>query len=201
MWICTTISLKVSTQLGDHLIHKDFLKLKLDDLFEGQFVVIGNFPYNISSQIIFKILDYREQVQSMLGMFQKEVARRIVSGPGSKEYGILSVLVSAYYKTEYLFEVSEHAFDPPPKVKSAVIRLTRNEVEKLPCDEKLFKQVVKMAFNQRRKMLRNSLKQVMKPETATDPIFEKRPEQLSLQDFLHITTNLVQPYERQSADQ
>ena len=178
-------------QLGDHLIHSDFLKLRLDEIFSGPFFLVGNFPYNISSQIVFKMLDHRQQVRSMLGMFQKEVARRIVSGPGSKEYGIISVLVSAYYKSEYLFEVPEHAFEPPPKVKSAVIRLTRNDVEKLPCDEKLFKQIVKTSFNQRRKMLRNTLRSIIKPGEEANPIFTKRPEQLSLDEFMHITNDLV----------
>lgn len=176
--------------LGNHLINKDFLRLNLGELFPGPFIVLGNFPYNISSQIVFKVLEYRQQVPLMLGMFQKEMARRIVSGPGSKEYGIISVLTKAYYNSEYLFDVPETAFDPPPKVQSAVIRLTRNDTEKLPCNEKVFTMLVKTAFNQRRKMLRNSIKSLIKPEFVTDPIMMKRPEQLSLEDFFDITNNM-----------
>ena len=184
--------IKKFPEFKSHLIHKDFLKLKLDEQFPGPLVILGNFPYNISSQIVFTILDYRHQVKSMLGMFQKEVAVRMVSGPGSKDYGILSVLVAAYYDTEYLFDVPPQSFDPPPKVNSGVIRFTRNATDTLPCNETVFKQVVKLAFNQRRKMLRNSIKQIMKPGMEENPLFTKRPEQLSLQDFIYITNNLVQ---------
>ena len=141
----------------EKIILADFLKFDLNSLFEGSFSIIGNFPYNISTQIMFRVLDYRSRVNEVVGMFQKEVAARIASPPGSKEYGILSVLLQAYYNIEYLFTVNETVFSPPPKVKSAVIRLVRNEISSLDCDEKLFVSVVKTAFNQRRKTLRNAL--------------------------------------------
>ena len=172
------------------LIEGDFLKMDLTAMFPGQFCVIGNFPYNISSQIFFKVLDYRHQIPYAAGMLQKEVAERIASKPGKKAYGILSVLMQAYYTVDYLFTVSEHVFDPPPKVKSAVISLTRNATKQLDCDEKLFVQVVKTAFNQRRKTLRNSLKPLLQGVSCSEPIFEKRPEQLSVADFVALT-NMV----------
>ena len=175
------------------LIEGDFLQMDLTSLFPGQFCVIGNFPYNISSQIFFKVLEYRHQIPFAAGMLQKEVAERIASAPGKKAYGILSVLMQAYYTVEYLFTVSEHVFDPPPKVKSAVIRFTRNEVEHLDCDEKLFRTVVKTAFNQRRKTMRNSLKPLVPKESLmyADPIFDKRPEQLGVAEFVKLT-NMVE---------
>ena len=149
--------------------------------------VIGNFPYNISSQIFFQILKYRNNVSECVGMIQKEVAERIAAGPGSKTYGILSVLLQAWYDIEYLFTVHENVFNPPPKVKSAVIRLKRNNVKELGCDEKLFVTVVKQAFNQRRKTLRNSLRSLIPVEIIENEIFNKRPEQLSVQEFVELT--------------
>jgi len=179
--------------LEDRIISKDFLKLKLEDYFAGDFAVIGNFPYNISSQIFFKILDYKNQVPEVVGMIQKEVAERLATGPGSKMYGILSVLLQAYYNIEYLFTVHEQVFNPPPKVKSAVIRLQRNQREQLDCDEKLFFTLVKTAFNQRRKTMRNSLKQFLTDDTlkGTD-LFSLRPEQLSVADFENLTRLIEQ---------
>jgi 16S rRNA (adenine1518-N6/adenine1519-N6)-dimethyltransferase len=173
--------------LKEKVISGDFLKLDLDSVFDGPFSVIGNFPYNISSQILFKILECRDKVTEMVGMFQKEVAERIVAPPGSKTYGILSVLTHAFYDIEYLFTVSEHVFFPPPKVKSAVIRLTRNAIEHLECDEDLFFAMVKAAFNQRRKTLRNALKS-FDPEKRhiSSDIFSLRAEQLGVQDFIKI---------------
>jgi len=179
--------------LGDRIISKDFLKLKLEDYFPGNFAVIGNFPYNISSQIFFKILDYKNQVPEVVGMIQKEVAERLATGPGSKAYGILSVFLQAYYDIDYLFTVHEQVFNPPPKVKSAVIRLTRNQREKLDCDEKLFFTLVKAAFNQRRKTMRNSLKQFLTDETLkANELFNLRPEQLSVSDFENLTRLIQQ---------
>ena len=149
--------------------------------------VIGNFPYNISSQIFFQILKYRNSVSECVGMIQKEVAERIAAKPGSKTYGILSVLLQAWYDIEYLFTVNENVFNPPPKVKSAVIRLKRNNVKELECDEKLFVTVVKQAFNQRRKTLRNSLRSLIPAEIIDNEIFNKRPEQLSVKEFVELT--------------
>lgn len=177
-------------QLSENIIAGDFLKMDLQECFNGQpFVLIGNYPYNISSQIFFKMLDNKELIPCCAGMIQKEVAERIASPAGKKAYGILSVLLQAYYDIEYLFTVSEHVFDPPPKVKSAVIRMTRNQRESLPCDEKLFKTVIKTAFNQRRKTLRNSLKPLLGKEAAvySEPIFDKRPEQLTVDQFIELT--------------
>ena len=177
-------------QLEDHIIEDDFLKMNLQRLFDGQpFVLTGNYPYNISSQIFFKMLDNKDLIPCCTGMIQKEVAERIAAGPGSKTYGILSVLIQAWYRVEYLFTVHEHVFNPPPKVKSAVIRMTRNEVQELGCDEKLFKTVVKTSFNQRRKTLRNSMKPLLGkdcPDYALS-IFDKRPEQLSVEQFVELT--------------
>lgn len=152
--------------------------------------VIGNFPYNISSQIFFQILKYRDCVSESVGMVQKEVAERLAAGPGSKTYGILSVLLQAYYDIEYLFTVHENVFNPPPKVKSAVIRLKRNGVKELGCDEKLFVTVVKQAFNQRRKTMRNSLRTLIPTEIIDNEIFNKRPEQLSVAEFVELTNML-----------
>jgi dimethyladenosine transferase len=176
-------------QLAGKIIEADFLKLNLDDLFPGKFCIIGNYPYNISSQIFFKVLDYRDKVVCCSGMLQKEVAERIAAGPGSKTYGILSVLLQAWYDIEYLFTVPEHVFNPPPKVKSGVIRLIRNNTTDLGCDEKLFKSVIKTSFGQRRKTLRNSLRGFFDKESPVlqDSIFQKRPEQLSVNDFVNLT--------------
>ncbi|WP_026896998.1 16S rRNA (adenine(1518)-N(6)/adenine(1519)-N(6))-dimethyltransferase RsmA [Daejeonella oryzae] len=175
-------------QLGDKLINGDFLALNFADVFNGPFGIIGNFPYNISSQILFKILDNRDQVVEVVGMFQKEVAQRCAEKPGSKEYGILSVFLQAYYEVEYLFTVKAGVFNPPPKVLSAVIRLTRNKVKQLDCDEKLFWQVVKAGFNQRRKTLRNALSSLInKDNMGDDPMLDLRAERLSVADFVHLT--------------
>lgn len=173
--------------LNDRIISADFLRLDLSRLLPEPFCIIGNFPYNISSQIFFKVLDYRNQIPEVVGMLQKEVAERLAAGPGSKTYGILSVFLQAYYNIEYLFTVHENVFTPPPKVKSGVIRLTRNQREYLDCDEKLFTSIVKMAFNQRRKTMRNSLKSMINnDELKANPIFDKRPEQLSVAEFENI---------------
>lgn len=175
------------------LVEGDFLKLDLGCLFGGPFTLIGNFPYNISSQILFKVYDNRDIVPEVVGMFQKEVAERIVSPPGNKAYGILSVLLSAYYDMEYLFTVPETVFSPPPKVKSAVIRLRRNSRATFDCDEELFKKVVKAGFNQRRKTLRNALKAMaLNYDQVPSGLLDKRAEQLSHKDFEKIT-NLLQP--------
>ncbi|MDR1116030.1 MAG: 16S rRNA (adenine(1518)-N(6)/adenine(1519)-N(6))-dimethyltransferase RsmA [Tannerella sp.] len=170
------------------LVVADFLRYPLEQLFGDKPVaIIGNFPYNISSQIFFRILDYRSQVKEVVGMLQKEVAERIAAPPGSKTYGITSVLLQAFYDIEYLFTVHEHVFIPPPKVKSGVIRLARNRVEALPCDEALFFRVVKTAFNQRRKMLSNSLKSLLPADHAANPMLSKRPEQLGVHEFIELT--------------
>ena len=176
-------------ELKGRSLGEDFLKCDLSKLFPGQFCVIGNYPYNISSQIFFKVLDYKDSIPCCSGMIQKEVAERLASPPGSNAYGILSVLLQAWYDVEYLFTVSEHVFDPPPKVKSAVIRMTRNNVTSLGCDEVLFKRVVKTAFNQRRKTLRNSLKLLLGEHSGqmTDEGFNRRPEQLSVAEFKELT--------------
>lgn len=177
-------------QLGERLVHGDFLRTDLSKFATEKMGVIGNFPYNISSQIFFQVLKYRNQVDEVVGMIQKEVAERIAAGPGSKTYGILSVLLQAWYDIEYLFTVHENVFNPPPKVKSAVIRMRRNDVSQLDCDEKLFVTVVKQAFNQRRKTLRNSLRSLIPQEIIQDEIFNKRPEQLSVQEFIGLTKML-----------
>jgi 16S rRNA (adenine1518-N6/adenine1519-N6)-dimethyltransferase len=161
--------------------------LDVDACFPDKFAIIGNFPYNISTQILFKALKHREKVVEIAGMLQKEVAERICSGPGSKAYGILSVLLQAFYKTEYLFTVHEHVFSPPPKVKSGVIRLIRNDVKSLDCDETLFLRVVKATFNQRRKTLRNSVKAAFELNREDYPEFGLRPEQLSVEQFVKLT--------------
>ena len=182
------------------LIQADFLKMRLENFFKGNFCVIGNFPYNISSQIFFRILDYKDRIPQIVCMIQKEVAERIAEKPGTKTYGILSVLLQAWYDIEYLFTVGEGAFNPPPKVKSAVIRLRRNARKDLGCDESLFKNIVKTSFNQRRKTLRNSLKPLVAAtaekngwssgQTAqfvSDPVFDLRPERLGVGDFIALT--------------
>ena len=180
----------------DTIIEGDFLRMDLRELFNGgQFVLTGNYPYDISSQIFFKMIDNRDLIPCCTGMIQHEVALRIASQPGTKAYGILSVLIQAWYDVEYLFMVDETVFNPPPKVKSAVIRMTRNNVERLGCDEQLFKRVVKTAFNQRRKMLRVSLKQMLSdqqmPFIADSSFAMLRPEQLSIAQFVELT-NLVE---------
>lgn len=176
--------------LSDRIIAEDFLKYNLSDLFSEPFAVIGNFPYNISSQIFFKILEYRDQIPEVVGMIQKEVAERMSAQSGNKTYGILSVLMQAFYDIEYMFTVSEKVFDPPPKVKSAVIRMTRNNTGNLECDEKLFFRVVKTGFNQRRKTLRNSLKSILGDNKLEDEIMSKRPEQLSVNEFVYLTNKI-----------
>ena len=198
-------------ELGDGLIEGDFLKMDLGSVFPGQFSIIGNFPYNISSQIFFKIIDNRDLVPEVVCMIQKEVAERIAEKPGTKTYGILSVFLQAWYDIEYLFTVGPGAFNPPPKVQSAVIRLTRNSRTELGCDEKLFRSVVKTSFGQRRKTLRNSLKPLLNGKSfaglrppqddichserseeslSSDPIFDLRPERLSVEDFIALTLKL-----------
>ena len=178
--------------LSENIISGDFLKYKLEDIFTDNFSVIGNFPYNISSQILFKVLEYRNQVDEVVGMFQKEVAERIASQHGNKTYGILSVLVQAFYTIEYLFTVSEHVFYPPPNVKSAVIRLKRNNTKQLDCDEKLFFDLVKTGFNQRRKMLRNSLgKFTFQVTDETRELLSKRAEQLTVDEFVFLTQSIA----------
>ncbi len=175
-------------QLGARLINADFLELDFKSIFPENFAIIGNFPYNISSQILFKVLDNRQQVVEVVGMFQKEVAERCAAKPGSKEYGILSVFLQAYYKVEYLFTVKAGVFNPPPKVLSAVIRLTRNDKQTLDCDEKLFWQIVKAGFNQRRKTLRNAISSLINKEKMTDePVLDLRAERLSVEDFVKLT--------------
>ena len=176
-------------ELDNHLIEGDFLKLPLQEIFKEPIAIIGNFPYNISSQILFKAIDHKDLIPEIVGMFQKEVAERVVSPPGSKKYGITSVLLQCYYDAEYLFTVDETVFDPPPKVKSAVIRLKRNDRDKLDCDEKKFIQVVKTAFGQRRKTLRNALKSLnLVDENTASQYLSLRAEQLSVEDFMNLTS-------------
>ena len=194
-------------QLGEDILEDDFLRMPLDRIFSGKpFVLTGNYPYNISSQIFFRMLEYRDLIPCCTGMIQREVALRMAAAPGSRTYGILSVLLQAWYDIEYLFTVDEHVFCPPPKVKSAVIRLTRNSVTSLPCQEALFRRVVKTTFNQRRKTLRNNIRPLLtqidteqtgkgiQPKDHTEwlaqPLFQKRPEQLSVQDFIQLTLSL-----------
>ena len=194
-------------QLGEDILEDDFLRMPLDRIFGGKpFVLTGNYPYNISSQIFFRMLEYRDLIPCCTGMIQREVALRMAAAPGSRTYGILSVLLQAWYDIEYLFTVDEHVFCPPPKVKSAVIRLTRNSVTSLPCQEALFRRVVKTTFNQRRKTLRNNIRPLLtqidteqtgkgiQPKDHTEwlaqPLFQKRPEQLSVQDFIQLTLSL-----------
>lgn len=184
--------LKIYSELGDRLIRQDFLKMNLKDYFTQPISLIGNFPYNISSQILFKVLEHRNSIPFVIGMLQKEVADRIVSSPGSKIYGKLSVLLQAFYNIKILFPVSSHSFTPPPKVKSAVIRLKRNETWRLACNEEMFFRVVKESFNQRRKILGNSLKPFLLNLDVKDERFRKRPEQLDVKDFVEITEKLSQ---------
>lgn len=180
-------------QLGDNLIAGDFLRFDLGARYPDKFVIVGNFPYNISSQILFKMLDYKDQAVELVGMFQKEVGERITATAGKKQYGIVSVLLQAYYDTEYLFTVGENEFNPPPKVKSAVVRVVRNFNKKLNCDDEKFKLVVKTAFNYRRKTLRNALQTLPFPAefVASDPIFTKRAEQLSIEDYERLANMLA----------
>lgn len=167
--------------------NEDVLKTDWSKIFKGNYSVTGNFPYNISSQILFKIYENRTKIDEMVGMFQNEVAERVCSEPGTKKYGILSVLIQAYYDVEYLFTVNEEVFNPPPKVKSGVIKITRNNIIKLDCDEKLFFRVVKAIFNQRRKMARNSLKSLLGDKKIDHILLTKRPEELSIENFTEIT--------------
>lgn len=179
--------------LAGKIIADDFLQLPLHEMYHEPLTIIGNFPYNISSQILFKIYENKELVTEMVGMFQKEVAERIAAAPGKKTYGILSVLLQAYFDMEYLFTVHENSFSPPPKVKSAVIRMKRNPDKQLHCDESLFKKVVKTAFNQRRKTIRNSLKIFnFVNGFLQQEIFNARPEQLSVRDFEFICQNIME---------
>ena len=199
--------------LEENIIEDDFLKMHLENVFQGQpFVLTGNYPYNISSQIFFKMLDYKNLIPCCTGMIQKEVAERIAAAPGNKSYGILSVLIQAWYSVEYLFTVHEHVFNPPPKVKSAVIRMTRNSTTSLGCDEQLFKRLVKTTFNQRRKTLRNNIRPLLgeldtqcakegfpipdHSKLLQDPIFNQRPEQLSVQQFIALTNRVSDEYKR-----
>jgi 16S rRNA (adenine1518-N6/adenine1519-N6)-dimethyltransferase len=178
----------------EQIIFLDFLKLSMEKVFDGApFYLIGNYPYNISSQILIRMVHYRHLIPEMVGMFQKEVADRVVAPPGSKTYGVISVLVQAYYTGGTLMDVSPGNFSPPPKVQSSVIRLVRKEIFQLGCDEKLFRTVVKTAFNQRRKMLRNTLKPLINDPTVLEaPLFTQRPEQLSVSDFVNITNIISQ---------
>jgi 16S rRNA (adenine1518-N6/adenine1519-N6)-dimethyltransferase len=174
--------------LEGKLLEADFLKADLNALLGDEpFSVVGNFPYNISSQILFKCIDFRNQIPEIMGMFQREVAQRVAEPPGSKQYGILSVLLQTYYDIDYCFTVDEHVFNPPPKVKSGVIRCVRNDRDKLPCDEKLFKQLVKMSFNQRRKTIRNSIKPLIKGKGLDHEFLALRPEVLSVDQFIELT--------------
>ncbi len=176
----------------DNLLLMDFLKMPLDTLFEKKRIaLVGNFPYNISSQIVFKMLDYKEQIPVLIGMFQREMARRIIASPGSKEYGVISVLTQLFYSGQMLFKVPPEAFRPPPKVHSGVILLERNNRTELPCSYPLFKQIVKNTFNQRRKMLRNTLKSILPhPELLPATLLTRRPEQLSVQEFLDLAARI-----------
>ena len=180
-------------QYQDKIQFQDFLEADLRPFAaKGKFKVVGNFPYNISTQIMFKVLEHRDDITALVGMFQKEVAVRIAEKPGSKAYGILSVLLQAFYKIEYLFTVSEHVFNPPPKVKSGVIRLTRNTTGKLNCDEELFFKVVKASFNQRRKTIRNSVKVLSGNAVVESVYLDKRAEQLSIAQFVELTNAIEQ---------
>ena len=180
-------------QLGDNIIEGDFLQMNLHEVFGGRpFVLTGNYPYNISSQIFFKMVENKDLIPCCTGMIQKEVAERMAASPGSKTYGVLSVLIQAWYDVEYLFTVNENVFNPPPKVKSAVIRLTRNGKSTLGCDEQLFRRIVKTVFTMRRKMMRNGMKQILGKDSPmlADPIFTQRPEQLSVQDYIDLTNRV-----------
>ncbi len=188
--------------MKENIIREDFLRMDLSKVFDGrQFVLTGNYPYDISSQIFFKMLDYKDIIPCCTGMIQREMAQRIASEPGRKAYGIISVLIQAWYNVEYLFTVDENVFNPPPKVKSAVIRMTRNQVTDLGCNEKLFKRLVKTVFNQRRKMLRVSFRQMfhkdqINKEFISQEIMTKRPEQLSVDQFVDLTNQVEKEYQK-----
>ncbi|MBO7593227.1 MAG: 16S rRNA (adenine(1518)-N(6)/adenine(1519)-N(6))-dimethyltransferase RsmA [Bacteroidaceae bacterium] len=180
-------------QLDDNIIEGDFLKMDLQEVFDGKpFLLTGNYPYNISSQIFFKMVENRNLIPCCTGMIQKEVAERMAASPGGKTYGVLSVLIQAWYDVEYLFTVHENVFNPPPKVKSAVIRLIRNNKETLGCDEQLFRRIVKTVFTMRRKMMRNGMKQILGKDSPmlADPMFTKRPEELSVEDYIELTNRV-----------
>ena len=180
-------------ELGDNIIEGDFLKMDLQEVFDGKpFVLTGNYPYDISSQIFFKMVENRNLIPCCTGMIQKEVAERMAASPGGKTYGVLSVLIQAWYDVEYLFTVHENVFNPPPKVKSAVIRLIRNNKQTLGCDEQLFRRIVKTVFTMRRKMMRNGMKQILGKDSPmlADPMFTKRPEELSVQDYVDLTNRV-----------
>ena len=180
-------------KLKERIIEGDFLREDLQKYMGTEpFSVVGNFPYNISSQILFRCLDYRNQIPEIMGMFQKEVAQRVAEPPGSKQYGILSVLLQTYYDITYCFKVDEHVFIPPPKVKSGVIRCVRNDRKQLPCDEKLYVQVVKATFNQRRKAIRNTIKPFLSGVKVEHELLGKRPEQLSVEEFIELTQIIEQ---------
>lgn len=186
-------------ELADNIIEADFLKMDLQEVFGGhEFVLTGNYPYNISSQIFFKMLENKELIPCCTGMIQKEVAERMAAQPGTKAYGVLSVMVQAWYDVEYLFTVDEHVFNPPPKVKSAVIRMLRNKRTSLGCDEGLFRRIVKTVFTMRRKMMRTPMKQILPKESSllTDPLLSKRPEQLSVADFVNLTNRVAEELAR-----
>lgn len=199
-------------ELGDNIIEQDFLKMNLEKVFDGRsFLLTGNYPYNISSQIFFKMLDFRHLIPCCTGMIQKEVAERLAAQPCCKAYGILSVFVQLYYNVEYLFTVEPDVFNPPPKVRSAVVRLTRNRVTQIGCDEKLLRSLVKTTFNQRRKMMRGSIKPLLATldnqclstppnhnEFLAQPLLTKRPEQLSVNDFIDLTNLLANHYKQSS---
>ena len=175
-------------ELSGRIIDGDFLHLDMTNVFKSNYAIIGNFPYNISSQIFFKVLDERDRVKELVCMLQKEVAERIASPPGNRDYGILSVFLQAYYHIEYLFTVEPEVFNPPPKVKSAVIRLIRNNIDQLDCDERWFRRIVKQGFQNRRKTLRNALKPLnLPPEIVEMEVLNKRAEQLSVDDFVYLT--------------
>ena len=187
-------------QLGEeNIIPDDFLKMHLDRLFDGgQFMLTGNYPYNISSQIFFKMLDYKEFIPYCSGMIQKEVGERLAAKPGSKAYGILSIFIQLWYDVEYLFTVSENVFSPPPKGKSAVVLMKRNSRESLECNEALFRQIVKATFNQRRKKMRNPIQQIVGKGSPilSDPMLDNRPEQLSIEQFIELTNKVEQVLEK-----
>ena len=175
-------------EITDDIVFNDFLKVNLMELFSGPFALIGNFPYNISSQIVFRVLKYRDQIPEMVGMFQLEMAERVATKEGSKTYGVISVLTQAFFDVEFLFKVKKGSFNPPPKVESAVIRLKRRETPRIECSYKTFRTIVKLSFSQRRKMLRNTLKGMVKnKEILSEPVFSKRPEMLSVEEFSDLT--------------
>ncbi len=188
-------------QLGDNIIEGDFLRMDLEKVFDGKpFVLTGNYPYNISSQIFFKMVENRHLIPCCTGMIQKEVAERMAASPGGKTYGVLSVLIQAWYDVEYLFTVHENVFNPPPKVKSAVIRLTRNNNQTLGCDEQLFRRIVKTVFTMRRKMMRNGMKQILGKDSPmlADPMFTRRPEELSVQEYIDLTNRVEEELSHQA---